>query len=66
VQVIERFAKIVKRYLELSPIILGILPYETNMDTAITLRLPFITKYPDSTYAKSILSIVKGIPLPPV
>ena len=59
---IEKFAKVVKRYLDLSPLILGVLPYEPEMDIAISQRTPFIVKYPQSGYAKAMHSIVASIP----
>lgn len=60
-EVIERFVKIVKRYIGFTSRVLGVLPYETRMDAAITSRTPFVVKYPDSDYRKGVLDIVSNI-----
>lgn len=59
--VIENFCKIVKRYLGLTPSILGLLPFESRMDNAIAQRLPFVVKYPGSEYEMELNRIVKKI-----
>lgn len=50
----ERFARIIKRYLTLDMKVLGALPFEMQMDEAITARTPFVIRYPDSGYARGI------------
>lgn len=62
-QVFDRFAKIVKRYLGLSPRIVGYLPYEERMDIAITHRTPLVVKYPQSPYLGAMQDIVQSLPL---
>lgn len=59
--IIENFARIVKRYLGLTPHILGYLPYEPLMDQAISSRTPFVVKYPQSAYVRGMREIVKNI-----
>jgi flagellar biosynthesis protein FlhG len=60
-QVADKFARIVKRYLALNMEILGILPYETAMDDAVINRTPFVIKHPESPYAKGIADIIAKI-----
>ena len=62
--VTEKFAKLVKRYLGLNLKILGSLPYEQFMNNAITERVPFIVKYPESEYMNTMQSIAKNILAP--
>jgi MinD-like ATPase involved in chromosome partitioning or flagellar assembly len=57
--VAEKFAKLVKRYLWLNLKILGTLPYEQLMNTAIMKRTPFVVKYPESEYMKIMHMIAK-------
>jgi flagellar biosynthesis protein FlhG len=57
----DRFVRIIKRYLTLDMKVLGALPYETNMDVAITARMPFSVKYPDSGYARGLKHIVENL-----
>lgn len=59
--IIENFAKVVKRYLGLSPAILGYLPFEVTMDQAIMARVPFIIKNPSGAYQRCMESIVHNI-----
>ena len=59
--VADKFAKLVKRYLDLNLKILGNLPYEQLMNTAITKRTPFVIKYPESEYMKIMQVIAKNI-----
>ena len=60
-EVIEKFSKIIKRYLGLTPQQLGNLPYEQAMDTAIAQRTPFVVKYPASGYMIQLQEIAKRI-----
>jgi flagellar biosynthesis protein FlhG len=59
--IIENFAKVVKRYLGLTPTILGYLPFEMTMDQAIIARVPFIVKNPGGAYKRCIESIATNI-----
>jgi flagellar biosynthesis protein FlhG len=59
--VAEKFSKIVKRYLSLNMTVLGNLPFEMFMDRAISERVPFVSKYPDSGYAKGVQDIAANI-----
>lgn len=61
-EIIKNFAKIVKRYLGLSPLILGYLPFEPYFDTAISHRTPFVIKYPEAEYTKALNEIINNIP----
>jgi flagellar biosynthesis protein FlhG len=60
-RIIENFAKVVKRYLGLTPTILGHLPFEVTMDQAIVQRVPFIVKNPDGQYKQCMERIVANI-----
>jgi ATPases involved in chromosome partitioning len=57
-QVAEKFSRIIKRYLALDIEFTGTLPYEQNMDLAISGRVPFVVKYPQSGYAKNMQEII--------
>jgi flagellar biosynthesis protein FlhG len=61
VQVAEKFARIVKRYLALNMEVLGLLPFEASMDDAVIKRTPFVIKYPESGYTKGIADIIAKI-----
>jgi flagellar biosynthesis protein FlhG len=61
--VAENFSRIIKRYLALNMDVLGLLPYEETMDLAIIHRTPFVVKYPDSNYKKSMQAIVRKLAL---
>ena len=61
IQVAEKFTRIIKRYLALNMDVLGLLPYEAAMDDTVISRTPFVVKYPQSAYAKSIADIVVKI-----
>jgi flagellar biosynthesis protein FlhG len=60
---VEKFAKIVKRYLDINLQIIGTLPYESLMDEAIGKRMPFVARYPDSGYMQSVQQIMKNLPV---
>ena len=62
--VTEKFTKLVKRYLGLNLKILGSLPYEQFMNKAITERVPFIVKYPESEYMNRMQVVAKNILAP--
>ncbi|MBN2038022.1 MAG: P-loop NTPase [Chitinispirillaceae bacterium] len=59
--IIDNFAKVVKRYLGLTPTILGYLPFELGMDQAIVQRVPFVIKHPTGHYQRCLQNIVTGI-----
>ncbi len=50
IQVGEKFSEIIKKHLFIETEVLGNLPYDHFMDNAISSRVPFILKYPDSDY----------------
>ncbi|MBN1131339.1 MAG: P-loop NTPase [Chitinispirillaceae bacterium] len=60
-RIIENFAKVVKRYLGLTPTILGHLPFEVTMDQAIVQRVPFVVKNPDGQYQRSMERIAAAL-----
>jgi flagellar biosynthesis protein FlhG len=60
-RIIENFSKVVKRYLGLTPALLGYLPFEISMDYAITQRVPFIIKNPTGAYQRCMQGIAKNI-----
>jgi flagellar biosynthesis protein FlhG len=62
-QVAEKFSRIIKRYLALDLEFTGTLPYEQSMDVAISARVPFVIKYPQSGYAKNMQEIIKKLGL---
>jgi MinD-like ATPase involved in chromosome partitioning or flagellar assembly len=62
-QVAEKFSRIIKRYLALDLEFTGTLPYEQSMDVAISARVPFVIKYPQSVYAKNMQEIIKKLGL---
>lgn len=55
IQVGEKFAEIIKKHLFLETKIIGNLPYDHYMDYAISSRIPFILKYPDSNYTLELI-----------
>ena len=57
----EKFRSVIKKYLLFDMKIIGNLPFDPFMDTAITSRIPFIVKYPDSDYTIEILKIISNI-----
>jgi flagellar biosynthesis protein FlhG len=57
----DKFVRIIKRDLALNMEVLGTLPFEAAMDDALINRMPFVKKYPDSSYTKKILDIVSRI-----
>ena len=57
-EVIDRFARIVKRYLMLNLRAGGALPLEPEMDKSITERTPFIQQNPEGTYAQAMDEII--------
>jgi flagellar biosynthesis protein FlhG len=59
--IIDNFAKVVKRYLGLTPMMLGYLPFEVTMDQAIIQRVPFIVKNPAGQYQRCMQSIAAAI-----
>lgn len=50
IQVGEKFSEIIKKHLFVEADVIGNLPYDHFMDNAISSRIPFILKYPDSDY----------------
>jgi len=62
-EVFVRFVKIVKRYLALNLKILGNLPFELNMDSAIIARTPFVIQYPQSGYSQEMYNVINNLPL---
>jgi flagellar biosynthesis protein FlhG len=59
--IIDNFAKVVKRYLGLTPTVLGYLPFETTMDQAIIQRVPFVIKNPTGAYHRCMEAIAANI-----
>jgi flagellar biosynthesis protein FlhG len=59
--IIENFAKVVKRYLGLTPAILGYLPFEVTMDQAIIQRVPFVIKNPTGAYQRCMEEIATNL-----
>jgi MinD-like ATPase involved in chromosome partitioning or flagellar assembly len=51
---VEEFRAVIGRFLSLEMSILGVLPFEAAMDNALAQQTPFIAKYPDSGFARSI------------
>ena len=49
--IIDRFARVVKRYLTLNLRPGGGLPFEPDMDASIIGRTPFIVQHPESDFA---------------
>ncbi|MBN1576548.1 MAG: P-loop NTPase [Chitinispirillaceae bacterium] len=62
-EIIDRFARVVKRYLMLNLRFGGFLPFEPDMDKSIIARTPFIMQFPDSPYAKAMESIILNLQL---
>ena len=62
-RIADRFVRIIKRYLTLDTRILGALPYEARMDEAITSRVPFVEKFPESGYARGLGQIAANLGL---
>lgn len=61
-EVTEKFAKMVRRYLGLNVLSLGALPYEAAMDAAIIDRIPYIIRYPSSAYARAMKNVIGAMP----
>lgn len=59
--VTEKFTRLVKRYLGINIRILGSLPYEPFMNSAITKRTPFVVEYPKSEYNNSMKKIAENL-----
>jgi flagellar biosynthesis protein FlhG len=57
----DKFVRLIKRDLALNMEVLGTLSFEAAMDDALINRLPFVIKYPDSSYAKKMSDIVSRI-----
>ena len=56
-----KFVRLIKRDLALTMEVLGTLPFEAGMDDALINRIPFVKKYPDSSYAKKMSDLVSRI-----
>ena len=50
----EEFRNVLQRLLSLDITVLGALPFEEHMNGAITQQVPFVVKYPESDYARSM------------
>jgi flagellar biosynthesis protein FlhG len=61
IAVSEKFAKIVRRYLNLNVKALGALPYEPAMDSVICDRTPFIARFPSSPYCRNMKNVVDAV-----
>jgi flagellar biosynthesis protein FlhG len=57
----EKFARIIKQDLALSIGVLGTLPYEAALENGEINRVPFVSRYPDSGYARGLSGIIAGI-----
>jgi flagellar biosynthesis protein FlhG len=57
----DKFVRLIKRDLALNMEVLGTLSFEAAMDDALINHLPFVIKYPDSSYAKKMSDIVSRI-----
>jgi flagellar biosynthesis protein FlhG len=57
----DNFARLIKQEFSLTMEILGSLPFEAAMKDAVTKRIPFVIKNPESPYAKKMLDIVSKI-----
>ena len=57
----DKFVRLIKRDLALNMEVLGTLSFEAAMDDALINHLPFVIKYPDSSYAKKMSNIVSRI-----
>ena len=60
-EVVDRFARVVKRYLMLNLRSGGYLPLEPDMDKSIISRTPFIMQYPESDYAKAMDDVILNL-----
>jgi flagellar biosynthesis protein FlhG len=59
--IIDRFARVVKRYLMLNLRCGGSLPFEQDIDASIVARTPFIMQHPDGEYARRMKDISENI-----
>lgn len=62
-EIINRFTRVVKRYLTLDLKYGGGLPFEVAMDQSIIARTPFVTQFPESPYARAIDDVILNLPL---
>lgn len=60
-EVVDRFARVVKRYLMLNLHVGGHLPFEMDMDTSIMHRTPYVVLHPQSGYTQSIRDIIMNL-----
>jgi flagellar biosynthesis protein FlhG len=59
--VLDRFARVVKRYLGLNLRSGGGLSFEKDMDASIIARTPFIIQHPDGSFARQMETIIGNI-----
>lgn len=60
-KVAEEFRNVAQRFLSLDMSVLGDLPFEKQMNSALGQQVPFVTKYPDSGFAKSLERMAEKI-----
>jgi flagellar biosynthesis protein FlhG len=60
-KVAEEFRGVVQRYLSLDMHILGFLPFEAQMNSALIQQVPFVTKYPGSIFSRNLDAIADDL-----
>jgi MinD-like ATPase involved in chromosome partitioning or flagellar assembly len=59
--IIDRFARIIKRYLHITCHCGGSLPDESKIDESIIARTPLLVKLPDCNYGKDMEKIIENL-----